>query len=283
MRVPRLRGEIGRRLLMNYRADPDTVARLLPPPFRPQLVEDSAVAGICLIRLGAMRPAGVPRWAGLRSENAAHRVAVEWDDAEGTHTRVYIPRRDSDSWVNIALGGRIYPGEHHRARCAVRQPGGSLGVLRARLGRLLRHASAIAVRRPPTTDLAMEGRARRRHPRPLIVLRRPHRLPARNGEVRQCTGHAQSPRRMASPRTTAQRRGNPRLGPHTATPHPLNIRYCRDPLSRVATCQARHTARVPCRSRPFGTSRATVGTYGSADERAVVRAPFRGWPASGPL
>lgn len=119
MLLPEIRGEIERRLLVNYRVDPEAIARVLPHPFRPQLVGGAAVAGICLIRLGQMRPRYVPRSVGLRSENAAHRVAVEWDTTHGRRTGVYIPRRDSDSWVNILLGGRIYPGEHHRARFAV--------------------------------------------------------------------------------------------------------------------------------------------------------------------
>jgi hypothetical protein len=126
---PRVRGEIERRLLVNYRVDPEVLAQALPAPFRPQLVDGSAVAGICLIRLGAMRVAGLPRWAGLRSENAAHRMAVEWDDPDGvTRTGVYIPRRDSDSWTNIALGGRVYPGEHHRARFLVSETDKSIRV-----------------------------------------------------------------------------------------------------------------------------------------------------------
>ena len=120
MWAPRVRGEIERRLLVNYRVDPEVLARVLPAPFRPQVVDGFAVAGICLIRLGGMRVAGVPRWVGLRSENAAHRTAVEWDDPEGVvRSGVYIPRRDSDSWANIVLGGRVYPGEHHRARFEV--------------------------------------------------------------------------------------------------------------------------------------------------------------------
>jgi hypothetical protein len=126
---PRVRGEIERRLLVNYRVDPGVLARTLPAPFRPQLVDGSAVAGICLIRLGALRVAGMPQWAGLRSENAAHRIAVEWDDRDGaTRSGVYIPRRDSDSWANIALGGRLYPGEHHRARFQVSETEESIGV-----------------------------------------------------------------------------------------------------------------------------------------------------------
>jgi hypothetical protein len=62
-----------------------------------------------------MRPRGLPSWVGLRSENAAHRVAVEWDSPTGVQAGVYIPRRDSNSLVNVAVGGRLFPGEHHRA------------------------------------------------------------------------------------------------------------------------------------------------------------------------
>jgi hypothetical protein len=115
MRVPKVHGVIRRRLLVNYRADADVVQRLLPSPFRPKLHEGYAVAGICLIRLEDMRPRGFPRMLGLSSENAAHRIAVLWDDASGSHEGVYIPRRDTGSLVNHVLGGRLFPGEHNRA------------------------------------------------------------------------------------------------------------------------------------------------------------------------
>jgi hypothetical protein len=128
MRLPEVQGEIERRLLVNYRVDPEAAARVLPAPFRPQLIGDVAVAGICLIRLGHMRPVHLPARLGLRSENAAHRVAVEWDTPAGPRTGVYIPRRDSDSWANLALGGRIYPGEHHRARFTVTEDGDHVAV-----------------------------------------------------------------------------------------------------------------------------------------------------------
>jgi hypothetical protein len=110
---------VQRRLLVNYRVDPDVIASLLPAPFRPQLVNGYAVAGICLIRLGSMRPTGLPARLGLTSENAAHRIAVEWDTPDGPRTGVYIPRRDSNSLVNVAVGGRVYPGAHHLARFEV--------------------------------------------------------------------------------------------------------------------------------------------------------------------
>jgi hypothetical protein len=115
MRQPRLASVIERRLLVNYRADPEVAARLLPAPLRPQRVGGWAVAGICLIRLGRVRPQRAPGRFGLRSENAAHRIAVEWDGPQGPETGVYIPRRDSGSAVNVLAGGRLFPGRHHHA------------------------------------------------------------------------------------------------------------------------------------------------------------------------
>lgn len=121
MRPPEIEGRIERRLLVNYRVDPDVLARVLPDPFRPQLIRDAGIAGICLIRLGGMRPRGFPERVGMTSENAAHRVAVEWDTPQGPQSGVYIPRRDTDSWVNAAIGGRIYPGQHFRATFEVEE------------------------------------------------------------------------------------------------------------------------------------------------------------------
>src|SRR5262245_5166815 len=82
MRIPVIRGIIERRILVNYRVDPAVLAKLLPAPFRPKLVRGHGMAGICLIRLGGIRPTFWPKGlGGIRSENAAHRTAVVWDDA----------------------------------------------------------------------------------------------------------------------------------------------------------------------------------------------------------
>jgi uncharacterized protein YqjF (DUF2071 family) len=112
---------IERRLLVNYRIDPEVVAKHLPYPLRPQLVRGHAVGGVCFIRLGDLRPAGAPSVLGLRTENVAHRFAVEWDDAIGTRAGVYVPRRDSSSWLTVMGGGRIFPGKHHLARFNVEE------------------------------------------------------------------------------------------------------------------------------------------------------------------
>ena len=116
MRLPAIQGVIDRRILVNYRVDAEVASRLLPPPFRPKLAGGYAIAGICLIRLKKIRPAFLPVAAGIGSENAAHRFAVEWDRDGVRKEGVYIPRRDSNSRLNALLGGRLVPGEHHHAR-----------------------------------------------------------------------------------------------------------------------------------------------------------------------
>src|ERR1051326_2846017 len=119
MRLPTIKGVIERRLLVNFRADPAVVARLLPAPFEPLLVHDHAIVGICLIRLGAIRPTFLPAVCGVRSENAAHRTAVRWTKEGQTHEGGYIPRRGPSSRLNSRVGGRLFPGVHKHAQFRV--------------------------------------------------------------------------------------------------------------------------------------------------------------------
>src|SRR5688572_22191214 len=104
MKIPVLRGLIERRILVNYRVDPGVLAPLLPAPFRPRLVGGFGMAGICLIRLRGVRPRLFPSWLGISSENAAHRVAVEWDEGGVVREGVYVRRRDTDSRLNALAG-----------------------------------------------------------------------------------------------------------------------------------------------------------------------------------
>src|SRR5438034_11137943 len=106
MRIPVIKGTIKRRLLVNFRADPAAVQRIRPKPFRPKLHRGFSLVGICLIRLEQIRPAALPGVLGLSSENAAHRITVEWTDAAGTQREgVFIPRRDTSSLLNRLAGG----------------------------------------------------------------------------------------------------------------------------------------------------------------------------------
>src|SRR5262245_24833881 len=121
MRIPVIRGVIDRRILVNYRVDPRVLAPLLPPPFRPKVVHGVGMAGICLIRLKKVRPAFLPSWLGIRSENAAHRTAVEWEDNGTLREGVYVRRRDTSSRLNAFAGGWLFPGIHHHARFTVEE------------------------------------------------------------------------------------------------------------------------------------------------------------------
>ena len=128
MNGPAMASVIERRLLVNYRLDPEAASRLLPRGMRPDLVNGYAVGGICLIRLSQLRPAALPARVGLTTENAAHRIAVVWQGPNGLERGVYIPRRDTSSRLTTLVGGRLFPGEHHHARFDVRESGDALEV-----------------------------------------------------------------------------------------------------------------------------------------------------------
>src|SRR5260221_7219773 len=121
MYIPTLQGTIDRRLLVNYRVDPDSLQKLLPDPFRPKRIHGMGIAGICLIRLKQLRPRALPALLGFSSENAAHRIAVEWEEHGQHREGVYIPRRDTSSQFNILIGGILFPGVHHHASFQVRE------------------------------------------------------------------------------------------------------------------------------------------------------------------
>ena len=123
MHLPVITGIIKRRLLVNFRADPAVVQRLLPVGMTPKIHQEHAVVGICLIRLEQIRPKGVPASLGISSENAAHRIAVRWDEIEGKREGVFIPRRDTDSRLNSLAGGRVFPGEHKYSEFTISDDG----------------------------------------------------------------------------------------------------------------------------------------------------------------
>lgn len=119
LHLPFMRGVIERRMLVNFRCDPEVAAKLLPPPFRPKRVRDYAMAGICLVRLGEVRPGFMPAATGITSENAAHRIAVEWEENGVMREGVFIPRRDTSSLLNRLAGGRLFPAVSHAANFQV--------------------------------------------------------------------------------------------------------------------------------------------------------------------
>ena len=128
MKIPAIIGTIDRRILINYQADKQIIERFLPKNFRPKLVDDKAIVGICLIRLKNIRPKGVPFNVGISSENGAHRIAVEWMEDGQVREGVYVPRRDTSSRLNSLAGGRVFPGVHHLAEFTVNENRGQYSI-----------------------------------------------------------------------------------------------------------------------------------------------------------
>ncbi len=154
MRIPVIQGVIDRRILVNYHIDPDVMARILPRPFRPKVVSGHAIGGICLIRLKGIRPEFLPISYGISSENAAHRIAVEWEQDGEIHEGVYIPRRDTDSRLTTFVGGRLFSGIHHHAFFTVEETAEHFSVeLRSDDGETRVHVSGHVFDRLPESSV----------------------------------------------------------------------------------------------------------------------------------
>lgn len=128
MKIPTITGIIERRILVNYRIEPEVAAACLPAPFRPKIINGYGMAGICLIRLNKVRPKGLPEIVGIKSENGAHRIAVEWIENGQCREGVYITRRDTSSKLNALAGGRVFPGVHHLSHFKVEETEGHYKV-----------------------------------------------------------------------------------------------------------------------------------------------------------
>lgn len=128
MRVPTIKGIIDRRILINFTADTDVIQKLLPSPFKPKIYKDNAIVGICLIRLKQIRPKGFSGFIGISSENAAHRIAVQWTQNGVIKEGVFIPRRATSSLLNTFAGGRIFPGKHFHAKFNVQEAEGKYHI-----------------------------------------------------------------------------------------------------------------------------------------------------------
>ena len=117
MKIHAIHGIMARRMLVNFRIRPDVAARLLPTNVRPRLVRGHAIAGLCLVKLTQMKPAGSPRWLpGFTSENVAVRMGVQWGTRGDPQNAVLIFRRDTASTLNALFGGRFFPGPTNPAQ-----------------------------------------------------------------------------------------------------------------------------------------------------------------------
>ncbi|MCR9203855.1 MAG: DUF2071 domain-containing protein, partial [Halobacteriovoraceae bacterium] len=103
-------GNIERRILVNYRIDPNILEKLLPDPFRPRIINGYALGGICLIRFKDMRPQVFPSFMGSTSENGTHRFCIEWDDKGQVRKGVFVMQRFTSSKLHEIGSSLLYPG-----------------------------------------------------------------------------------------------------------------------------------------------------------------------------
>ena len=78
-------------------------------------LDGRAVGGFCVIGMRSVRPGWLTPPVGIRTENAAHRIAMEWDDGERSRSGVYIFERHSSSLLPVLAGGRLFPGVQRHA------------------------------------------------------------------------------------------------------------------------------------------------------------------------
>lgn len=128
MTLPVLNGIIERRILINYRIDPEIVKMLLPSHLKPLVINGYASGGICLLRLKDIGMKYAPSFLRITSENAAHRFLVSYEKDGVVHHGVYIPRRDTDSMLNVGLAGKLFSWPHYRAVFQVGEGNGKYTV-----------------------------------------------------------------------------------------------------------------------------------------------------------
>lgn len=128
MELPILSGIIDRRILINYRVKPDVVKSLLPSHLEPLVVNGYASGGICLLRLKNIGLKYSPSFLRITSENAAHRFLVKYRNGSKEAKGVYIPRRDTDSTLNVVLAGKMFSWPHYPAEFLVKETNDTYSV-----------------------------------------------------------------------------------------------------------------------------------------------------------
>ena len=69
-----------------------------------------------------------PSFLRITSENAAHRFLVKYKNGNETEHGVYIPRRDTDSILNVVLAGKMFSWPHYPASFLVNEADGNYSV-----------------------------------------------------------------------------------------------------------------------------------------------------------
>ncbi len=102
-------------LLVNFRVDPDRLARALPAPLVPALEAGHAWLSVVIAQLRHMRPVGVPAPLGVSYNQVVYRAVVQC----GPHRGVHFLRSDADSTLMTGLGNLMSFFRFHRADISI--------------------------------------------------------------------------------------------------------------------------------------------------------------------
>jgi len=109
-------GVIARRVMLNYRIDQDVAREILPSSFSPQLFHRYAIGGLCLMQFADIEGNFLPVWMGPNTDAVSYRIAVTWEEDGEMKSGHYIPRRESNSFLNRNLGDKAFTGIVSRSK-----------------------------------------------------------------------------------------------------------------------------------------------------------------------
>jgi hypothetical protein len=121
MKISALTGMMDWRILINFKTELKMLREYLPAPFEPRNHLGFGMAGVCLLNQRNQRIKGLPSALGLHSYQALYWIAVNWEELGETRQGYYIPVRYTSSLLQVAAGGRGYPGLFRLARFKVDQ------------------------------------------------------------------------------------------------------------------------------------------------------------------
>lgn len=138
-----LTGRLDECLLLAYRSPARSVAGLVPRPLELVTRDGWAFWNIVACRVEGMRPAGLPRWAGIAYHHVAYRLYVRARTESGeTLEGLHFVRSDADRVLPAWLGNRLTDFRFHRS--AIRLESGDRSHVGAPLRVTVRTTDGLA-------------------------------------------------------------------------------------------------------------------------------------------
>ncbi|GAA3293694.1 hypothetical protein Dvina_19565 [Dactylosporangium vinaceum] len=126
--LPSVRALVNERIIFNYRLPADYLKRLLPVAWlTPQLVDGSAVASVCVLRLSRVTAGPFPSVLGVHSVSSARRYGV-LDERSGGSPAVFVSERTTNSALGSLFTAAGFSAQHDYLPAAIGDDGESILV-----------------------------------------------------------------------------------------------------------------------------------------------------------